>query len=193
VSPLLVATGPLQTGPCVPAAAPNCVQTQTTGSFTVQALLTGLRPADQPTLRLPVADTAGVAQGEREVACPPVGASGSVTCTGTVAAPGLVPRLGGLVALRVTRAVPAPSPTPPVGPVPLLPPPVPPLGLPVSPPPLLPPPLVPPGPPPVFLPPVTPAAEVPVIPEADGRGLVLAGLVALGAVLALRVRRRHTP
>jgi hypothetical protein len=174
--PLLVATGPLQPGPCVPAGAPLCAETATTGSFTVQALLTGLRAGDLPTLRLPVADAVGVPQGEREVACPPVGAAGSVTCTGTVAAPGLVPRLGGPVELRVTRPGPTATATLPTGPAPLLPPLPPPLGLPVPPPPVGPPPAVPPGPPPVFLPPAGPAAEVPVIPEATSLLLLAAGL-----------------
>jgi hypothetical protein len=183
----LGATGPLQAGSCVPAAAPNCVQTQTTGSFSVQAQLTGLRPGDLPTLRVPVTDAAGVPQGARDVACPPVGATGSVTCTGTVPAPGLVPRLGGLVELRVTRAGPTPTATLPAGPVPLLPPPVPPLGL-AAPPPLWVPPVGPPGPPPVFLPPVAPAAEVPVIPEATSLLLLVAGL---GVLLAGSWRRRR--
>jgi hypothetical protein len=164
------------------------VQTQTTGSFTVQALLTGLHPGDQPILRVPVTDGAGTPQGEREVACSLVGATGSVTCTGSVAAPGLVPRLGGLVELRVTRPGPTATATPPPGPVPLLPPPVPPLGLLVPPAPPGPPPVVPPGPPPTFLPPVAPAAEVPVIPEATSLLLLVAGL---GLLLLGTWRRRR--
>jgi hypothetical protein len=185
---LLIAAGPIQPGPCAPAATDNCVQFTFTGSFMVQGIvgvLAGLLPGDVPIVRIPVVNPAGVSQGVREVQCSAAGADGRAICGTAVTDPGVFVPVGGIVEVLVRRPVTA---TPPPAlalrpPVPLLPPPL-----------LLPPP-GPPAPPPVP-PPLVPREgaafpEIPVIPEASSLLLFLAGgLVALGGLLAYRRLRR---
>ncbi len=187
----LVASGPLTSGPCPAPTAPNCLQTTSTGSFTVQVTLVGLPPGAQAVLSLPVVSAQGAPLGTRTVVCPPADPTGRVVCSGTVAEPGVFPQLGGLVGLRLLAATPtatpttgvvvapvAPLPPPPAPPPPLLPPPLPPVAL-------LPPPSAPPGP---LLPPPA-GAEVPLIPEADSLALLALGSLALAAGWALRRHR----
>jgi hypothetical protein len=167
---LLVASGPIQTGPCLPLA-PNCIQfTVTPGGFQVQGIEAGgLQPGDLLTLIVPVVDATGAARGFREVPCAPADASGQATCNAVVNAPGLSPQVGGTKQAVVNRQ-----------PVPLIPPP----------------PLVLPPPPPPFLVPVQPAApamiagEVPVVPETDSLALLVGGLAALTVFVGLRRLRR---
>ncbi|HZU04807.1 MAG TPA: FG-GAP repeat protein [Chloroflexota bacterium] len=175
----LFASGPLAPGPCAPPAASNCLQTTSTGSFTVQGTLAGLPSGAQAALSLPVVNAQGALLGARAVLCPPAGPTGSMACSGAVAEPGVFPQLGGLVGLRLLAAVAL------AAPVPLLPPPVAPLPPPVVLPPL-PAPLVPPPPPPAAPAPAFP--KVPVIPEAESLALLLGGL--LGFLGLRRLRRR---
>ncbi|HLI29454.1 MAG TPA: hypothetical protein VKZ60_20495, partial [Chloroflexota bacterium] len=88
----LVASGPLTAGPCPAPTAPNCLQTTSTGSFTVQGTLVGLPPGAQGVLSLPVVSAQGALLGVRGVVCPPVGPTGSVGCSGAVAEPGVFPQ-----------------------------------------------------------------------------------------------------
>ncbi len=181
----LPANGPLLPGPCTPPDAPNCVQTTSTGSFTVVAVLVGLQPGDQVTLRLPVVSAQGMPLGTREIICPVADVSGRVRCVGTVDAPGVFPQAGGTVVVRVARGAPTatPIPGPPLlPPAALLPPPLPPV-LPAAP-------LLPPSALPVALLPPPASAEVPVVPEAGSLGLLALGLGALGAWALGRPRRR---
>ena len=176
----LLLSGPLAPGPCSPPAAPNCVQTTSTGSFTVQGTLAGLPVGAQAVLSLPVVSAQGALLGARAVLCPPAGATGSVACSGAVAEPGVFPQLGGLVGLRLLAASPTPTAPPPPAGV---------LAPPVPPPPLLPPPAplpAPAPPPPLAMPPV--GAEVPVVPEADSWALLALGGVGLALGWALRRR-----
>jgi hypothetical protein len=137
-------------------------------------VLAGLLPGDVPTVRIPVVNAGGAAQGAREIVCIGAGLDGEAACNGSVTEAGIFAQLGGRVEVRVLR-----------GGVPLLPP----LVLPPPPPPLalLP---LPAGP---AIPPFAAGAvapEVPVIPEADTVALLLAGLLTLGALAGRRLQRR---
>jgi hypothetical protein len=137
--------------------------------------------------------------------CGLVRPDGTVSCSVVVSDPTLLPdptgQAVGLAFLRDQGQPPTPTATPSAGGgapatlavVPLLPP----LGPPLPPPP---PPIVLPPPPPLIVPlgppgeasgpPAPPAPETPLIPEADGRALLLGGLAAL-ALLARPWRARR--
>ena len=54
---ILVASGPLQLGPCATPATDNCLRTTNTGSFVVVGTIVGLLQGDVPTVRIPVVPT----------------------------------------------------------------------------------------------------------------------------------------
>lgn len=163
-------------GPCLSADQTNCVETVTTGSFTVRVRLDALLPGDTPLLRIPVITATGALAGSRELTCPPAGPDGISVCPGFIGDPGIFPQLGGVAEVFLTRPTPpAPvgGPPTPVGPLvpPLLPPLLPPPSIGLAPAPLLPP----------LLPGALSAlrAEVPIVPEAPTVGTVLLGLLGL--------------
>jgi hypothetical protein len=77
----------------------------------VQGQLTGLRPGDAPSLRIPLADGAGSLQGFVDFPCSLVGADGRAACAGTVGQPDTCVALGALLQVRASRPVPTPSAT----------------------------------------------------------------------------------
>ncbi len=162
--------GVLQPGPCGSAGGLNCLETTTTGSFTLRVTLSGLAAGEVVAVQVPVGTAQGGALGTRQVGCPAVGANGVVTCAGGVAEAGVFPRVGGIVEVQRSR----PQPTATVGVVPLLPPPL-------LPPASLAPPLVVPREGAAF-------PEVPVIPEADS--LLLLALGGLAVVVGWALRQR---
>jgi uncharacterized repeat protein (TIGR01451 family) len=107
---ILVAFGTTNPGPC--ASPGSCVQfTVIPTGLAVQGQLTGLRPGDTPSLRIPLADDAGSLQGFVDFACSLVGADGRAACAGTVGQPDTCVALGVPLQVRANRPVPTPSAT----------------------------------------------------------------------------------
>jgi hypothetical protein len=206
--------------PCAIAPGGTCpvsgaVNGQGVVTASMQWTLTANVPAGVAAGTVPMA-VFSTTSGQEGFACSPVVAGvGTVTCAGTtvgnalqgsavtvVFAPGITAAGtitaaapgGGLGALGVAGLLPPPALLPPPG---LLPPP--PALVPPPPVPLLPPPgpgsfqpaAASVGPGMAGGPPVRLYAEVPVIPEADSLPLLVGGLAALGALAALRARRRR--
>jgi hypothetical protein len=210
--------GPIEPGFCRAADTPNCIQFGITGQGVLVAGISALAPlpGDVAVVIFPVVDSRGNLLGTRTVPCIPGVDVGFWDCNDVTSGP-VFPRVGDnalAILVRVTPGSPTPvpstptataTPTVPVDPgvpagpsavivipgaglVPLLPPPSP-LVLPPPPPPLI----VPLGAPGAGAgPPAEPAPEIPLIPEGDGRVLLLGG-VAMFLLLARpwRARRRR--